>query len=814
MCNIRLLTKARVPAGFGSRRRALSFLVVIVSSIASGVQGVSAVSQGFIENRGQVDERVLCYGGGPRATVFFTREAVVLDLHEEVSPDAEGLSGALEEPEFLRTSGRSPGSQGFALWIRFEGANPSPLIQAKGELPARYNFFLGNDPGRWRTDVRSYEEIVYRDLWPGVDLVFRNHGGELTYEFVGAGPSIKPQFLYEGAEPATGGSRVIVETPLGRIVGIPPAPDESVGRFELGGSDSCAEVGGERDNPSALLWSTFLGGSSTDEGRFVALDASGNPVVTGRTSSPDFPTTSGAYDTSYNNGDDDVFVAKLSSSGTDLLWGTFLGGSGSGTEQGIALVLDSMANPVVTGKTFSSDFPTTSGAYDESYNGEEDVFVAKLSSSGSDLLWSTFLGGSYDDFEYPELGLALDASENPVVTGGTSSSDFPTTPGAYDTSHNGSRDAFVAKLSSTGSNLLWSTFLGGSTDDAACALAVDDSGNLAVAGYAGWSGFPTTPGAYDTSHNGALDVFVAMLSGTGSILFWSTFLGGTAEDVGNALALDDSGNPVVAGYTRSTDYPTTLGAYDESHNGNYDTFLAKLSSSGSSLLWSTYLGGSSNDWLNALTLDAPGDPVVTGSTNSSDFPTTPGAYDESYNGGEDAFVARLSSSGSNLLWSSFLGGSGNDAGFALASDGSENSVVTGISSSSDFPTTPGAYDESSSGADAFVTKLASTPSGSGAPDQTVALIANPVVLTEPNPFHSTVRIRFSVAEPGDVSLVIYDVAGHRLRTLVDGRLDAGGVTWDWDGRDAEGRSVPSGVYFYRLATEAGFEATRRITLFR
>ncbi|MCI0585842.1 MAG: hypothetical protein L0323_03260 [Planctomycetes bacterium] len=326
------------------------------------------------------------------------------------------------------------------------------------------------------------------------------------------------------------------------------------------------------------------------------------------------------------------------------------------------------------------------------------------------LLYSTFLGGTFGGYDYP-YALALDASGAATVAGLTYSGDFPATPGAYDTSFN---DAFVTRLSPSGGSLLFSTFLGGAGQDYPNALAVDASGATTLAGSTASANFPTTAGAYDTTFAGPRDAFVARLSPSGGSLLYSTFLGGTGETDAYALALDSSGSASVAGTTFSIGFPTAAGAYDTSANGYYDAFVSRLSPSGGSLLYSTFLGGANLDTPYALALDASGAVTVAGRSFSSNFPTTAGAYDTSYNGGpilrSDPFVSRLSPSGGSLLYSTLLGGTENDAALALALDGSGAATLTGVTESSDYPTTVGAFDTSFGGlGDSFVTRL--SPSG-------------------------------------------------------------------------------------------------------
>jgi hypothetical protein len=298
--------------------------------------------------------------------------------------------------------------------------------------------------------------------------------------------------------------------------------------------------------------------------------------VSGETASTDFPTTPGAYDRTLS-GRTDAFAAKLSADGSALLWSTFLGGSGSGEDEPWAVTVDGYGNPVVAGVTYCPDFPTTAGAYDVTFSGGfTDAFVAKLSANGSALVWSTFLGGGNGDGDQA-LAIAEDASGDLVVAGRTLSTDFPVTSGAYDGTYNGDGDAFVAKLSADGSALDWATFLGGSHDEAVGDFALDSSQDLVLTGATGSIDFPVTSGAYDGTFNGFVDAFVAKLSADGSVLIWSSFLGGANADTAEGLALDAVGRAVVAGYSDSADFPVTAGAYDSTFNGSRETFVAKVS---------------------------------------------------------------------------------------------------------------------------------------------------------------------------------------------------------------------------------------------
>jgi hypothetical protein len=456
---------------------------------------------------------------------------------------------------------------------------------------------------------------------------------------------------------------------------------------------------------AALVYSTYLGGgfqpgSAGESGKALAVDGTGNVYVTGSTTSADFPTSAGAYDTTQNAMD--VFVTKLDQIGSTLVYSTFLGGGDVDVGRGVAV--DASGQAYVTGETASGDFPTTAGAYDTTHNGRRDVFVSKLSTTGDGLAYSTVIGGAGDD---SSAGIAIDASGNAYVTGSAESNGFPTTAGAFDTSRNGLNDAFVTKIDATGAALSYSTFLGGTgSEEYGRGVAVDSTGYAYVTGSTNAPDFPTTATAYDSTYNGGGDAFVTKVDPTGTGLWYSTFLGGSSGDSALGVAIDESGNAYVTGATTSTDFPTTAGAFDLSANGGpVDAFVTKLDAAGGNLAYSTFVGGSGHDQGNAVAVDASGSAWVAGLTFSADFPTTPGAVDSSASGLNDAFVTKLDATGAALAYSTYLG---PDAVVEQVAVGVGGTVyVTGSTSSNDFPTTLGAYDRSrnGTGSDVFITKI-------------------------------------------------------------------------------------------------------------
>lgn len=459
----------------------------------------------------------------------------------------------------------------------------------------------------------------------------------------------------------------------------------------------------DRTCPSSLALSTYLGGSSNEIGYNIATDGSGNTYITGGTSSPDFPVTPGALNTSYNGGGE-AFVAKLDPTGS-LVWATYLGGSADENAQGIAV--DAAGNVYVTGITNSIDFPTTPGAFQPALAGAHDQWIAKLNPGGSALLYSTYLGGSGEDFGAgAQQGIAVDATGSVYVTGHTRSTNFPTTLGAFQTVLRGGTNAYVTKLNPAGTALVYSTYLGGTDyQQSGQAIAVDSSGDAYVTGVTSASDFPTTPGAFQTSFGGTKDTYVTKLNSAGSALLYSSYFGGSGNDSVFGLALDNDGSVYLSGLTSSSNLPTVSAFQATYGGGGRDAFVAKVNPAGSALVYSSYLGGANDDAALAISLDGTGGVFLVGSTSSTNFPTV-NAVQPMYGGGpQDAFVAQMGPTGSVLTYSSFLGGSGDDAGFDVTRDTAGNAFVTGYTSSTSFPTANAFQGANGGSWDAFIAKI-------------------------------------------------------------------------------------------------------------
>jgi hypothetical protein len=452
-------------------------------------------------------------------------------------------------------------------------------------------------------------------------------------------------------------------------------------------------------------YGTFFGGSSSDYGRSIAVDSNGNIYVTGYTSSSDFPLRN-EYDDSLG-GTWDAFVAKLNGNLGSIFWSTYLGGSGYDFGQGIAV--DSNGNVYVTGYTSSSDFPTAGRPYDNELNGTYDAFVTKFNANGA-LVYSTYLGGSHYDYGYD----IAQYNGSVYVTGTTNSFDFPTTENTYDSTLGGDGDAFMTMLNPAGmgdSDLVFSTYLGGSHIDGGQAIALRMA-DAYVTGFTYSSDFPTSENASDDTLDGTTDAFVTKFGDPmTSSIFYSTYLGGSGDEFGYGITVEMSQYcAFVTGKTNSTDFPTTVGALSRTLSGSSDAFVTKLNATGSSLVYSTYLGGSGTTGEEAgysITVNTSANTAwVTGVTDSSDFPTTGYALDRVLNGTLDAFVSQLNFGGTGLLYSSYLGGNSSDYGNDIAMRATGDVYVIGDTSSIDFPTHEDAFLPNYQGNwDAFVSRM-------------------------------------------------------------------------------------------------------------
>ena len=703
----------------------------------------------FEVNRGQADSQVKFLARGSGYALFLTGNEAVLSLRK---PSAAGrqLSVNLRLPfasslpwpatkKLPRTMDtlippllQNPKSQvqvppAFSnqmpapttVCLKLVDANPKAKVVGLNELPGRSNYFIGNDPKKWRTNIPTYATVRYQDLYPGVDLIYYGNPRQLEYDFVvapGADPSrVRLRFRGAGKLRIDDKGDMVVGANGAEVRFEKPQVYQNVsrtrkaveGRYWMAAANTIGFRVGDYDRSKPLVidpvlaYSTYLGGEEEDVGTGIAVDNAGNAYVTGYTEG-DFPTLNPLQP--YQSADDTAFVTKINSSGSALVYSTYLGGDFGNPGYGIAV--DSAGNAYVTGSTTSSNFPTLNPLQPH-LEGEANAFVAKLNPTGSALVYSTYLGGSVDDVG---MGIAVDNAGNAHVTGGTESTNFPTKNPLQPTYGGGYNNAFVAKINPSGSALVYSTYLGGSVDEAGFGIAVDSSGDTYVTGLAGSPDFPTK-NPLQPALGGGYDAFVAKINPSGSALRYSTYLGGSGTDVGYGIAVDSSANAYVVGATASTNFPTR-NPLQPVYGGGGDAFVAKINPSGSALVYSTYLGGSANDLGLGIAVDNSGNANVTGYTNSTNFPTTAGAFQTSPAGPEatNAFLTALAPSGSALGYSTYLGGSASDFGYGIALDTLGNAYLTGWAFSSNFPTTAAAFQTTFGGAsDVFVAKFENKP---------------------------------------------------------------------------------------------------------
>jgi uncharacterized protein (TIGR03437 family) len=644
--------------------------------------------------------------------------------------------------------------RGGRVRMKLGGANPHARMEALDRLPGTANYFLGREKS-WKTDVTGYGRIRSENVYPGIDLIFHGEGGRLEYdfnvapladpglirlEFTGQRLRVDPEgdlIISTGADETRWKRPEIYQDVNGRRVPVDGRFVVSRGRvrFETARYDRSKEL---VIDPT-LSYSTYLGGSGNEGARGIALDGSGNIYIAGNTTSSNLSTISayqpnfGGETASYLGGD--AFVAKFNSSGA-LVYLTYLGGSAD--DAASALAVDAAGNAYITGQTTSTNFPVVN-PYQSTFGGSGtgsiirtgDAFVAKLSPTGNHLIYSTYLGGGQDD---AGTAIAIDSTGNAYVTGATQSVNFPVTSGVYQGHIAGvggepikpccglpswdPGDAFIAKLDPTGSTLIFSTFLGGTSDDLAFTIALDSSNNIYVGGCTLSSDFPTTPGALQRVWGGidgqneflnTGDGFVTKLNPTGTALIYSTLFGGPGDDCVSAIAVDSSSNVYMTGSTSSANLPATAGAFQPSYKGYFalpfniehlygDAFVAKLNPSGSALVYMSYLGGSANDGGTALAIDGAGNAYVTGFSDSEDFPLASALQSKmAGDGGQaalllygDAFLSVVNPTGTALLYSSYFGGSLDDVGFGLALDTNGNVYIAGETVSSNLPTTSNA----------------------------------------------------------------------------------------------------------------------------
>jgi len=647
----------------------------------------------FVPNRGQVDEKTLFYAKASRYTLWLTKEGLIFDSTRRIkkeSADPERLNPRdMDDPEdvaYDRDVSR----------VVFLNANRNPEVIALDDTEHKVNYFIGNDESKWQTNIQTSRAVLYKELYPCIDLKVYGVEKQIEYDFV-----VKPSgevsdisFEYKVVEKTRIDEKgnLVIKTKFGELEHAKPVCYQIIRgeRVEIqaefkreGGNTYGFQVKEYNKNyeliidPLVLVYSTFLGGSYIDSSRSIAVDSTGSIYVSGYTDSSDFPTKNPIQGSIA--GGVDIFIAKINAPGTALVYSTYLGGSSEDGRCKTAIAVDSEGAVYVGGYTDSYDFPTKN-PIQGSKAGSWDAFITKINASGTALVYSTYLGGS--GHEQSE-DIAVDSEGAAYVAGFTISDDFPT-KNPIQRSNPGTYDAFITKINASGTALVYSTYLCGSGGAVGWGIAVDSEGAAYVGGYTSSVDFPTKKPIQGSHGGGETDAFITKINASGTAFVYSTYLGGSGADSGWGIAVDSEGAVYVSGGTSSIDFPTQ-NPIQRTNAGDKDIFITKVNSSGSALIYSTYLGGSGEDAYGEIAVDSEGAAYVAGQTQSTDFPTK-NPVQVTYAGDGDICLAKVNSSGSALIYSTYLGSRGYEDFNGIAVDSEGAAYVTGFTMEDDFPT--------------------------------------------------------------------------------------------------------------------------------
>jgi archaellum component FlaF (FlaF/FlaG flagellin family) len=690
----------------------------------------------FEANHGQTDPQVKFLSRGSGYSVFLTNGAMVLSLHQlDGAAGPKAVAGSLKRVK------------GPTLQFKLIGASQNPKVIGEDQQPGKVNYFIGNDPAKWHTNVPTYAKVRYKNLYPGIDLLYYGNHRQLEYDFAlspGADPS-RIQFEIKGASQVSldSGANLVLKTSAGDLRFKSPTVYQEAngqrvpveGAYVLTDANHIGFKLARYDTrrplviDPVLVYSTYLGGSGNDQPSGIAVDSTGSVYVAGYTDSTDFPlATLGSLPPGTH-----AFVAKMDATGSNLVYADYLGGSGQ--DFGYALVLDSANDVYVTGSTTSSDFPVVT-PYQASLPGPYSGFLTKISSDGSSLSYSTYLGG--DTWDQPS-SVAIDSSNEVYVAGVTTSQNFPVANAFQSTvlpNEGGLYGSygFLTKFTASGSALVYSTYLGGNSNviqdcgfpcwpspsSVIAGVAVDANGSAYVAGTTNTYNFPVTSGAYLTSDTTLQDTpigFVSKFATSGS-LDYSTYLygsNGNQTEI-SAIAADGAGSAYVTGATFSDGtFPiTSTSICDPSIDGfacGY-AFVTKFDTTASTLLYSTFLGPNNNARPQAIALDASNNAYIL-AASSSDIGFGLINPIQKYSDQGELLIVEIDPAASMELFSTYLGASGDESPWGLAVDSTGALYVAGSTDSRDFPVTQNAFQNLLGGnTDAFVAKIgpASAPS--------------------------------------------------------------------------------------------------------
>ncbi|AXC13141.1 Cell surface protein [Acidisarcina polymorpha] len=767
----------------------------------------------FEANQGQTDSQVRFVSRGQGYSLFLTNREAVLALHKNEPQPVHGRDG---KPALSAKAGKTA-----VVRMELDGASDGLRVVGEEPLPGKSNYFIGSDSSKWHTNVPTYSRVKYTGVYPGIDLVYYGNQQQLEYDFVVA-PNADPKqarLHFAGADKLKlnhdGDLEIIAKE--GEIAFHKPVVYQMkdgqrqpvIGSFRLLAKNTVGFELGSYDRSRELVvdpvlaYSTYLGGTQAEYAEALAVDQDANVYVTGENYSTDFPLTKHPLEKTSTA----VYLTKLNQTGTALDYSTYFVSDVYNTVSPTGLAVDAAGDAYLTGAT-GDGFPTTSGAFQTAYkrtDGNDTGFVAKVNSTGSALVYSTYLGGSGGHIKYENgycQAIAVDAEGNAYVTGYTDSADFPVTKGAYQTTKKSELSAFVTKLNPEGTGLVYSTFLGGTSvaplgeipEDDGYAIVLNSAGEAYVGGSTVFTDFPTTANAFQTVKpspgSSGSSGFVTKLNAAGSGLVFSTFLGGSnpvgTQNFGQpgdfvvGVAVDPQGNVFAVGEASSTDFPVTSNAIQSTAESTLDGFVTKLDPTGSALVYSTYLGGTSftdgglplpGAVVAGVAVNKQGDAFVTGHTIATNFPVTSGAIQRhnlaASKKSTNAFLTEFDPGGS-LLYSTYFGGNGKVPGYSDAYDGGDkaiavaldslgNAYIAGTTISSDFPVTPGAFQtqyQTSIDSDGIHTTFVAKFAFHKPTSTTLVGSSNPAVLGTTVKFTATATLVYGGTPVGDVSFSV------------------------------------------------------------
>ena len=781
----------------------------------------------FIENIGQIRD---LKGKKKTDVLFFTRSQGV-DMYITKT----GITYVFRKVEG-DAKDKNKKSRCYRLDMEFAGMNKIFNIKKELAIEQQFNYYTPEYPNG--ISPKAYKKITIENIYNGTDLVYYEKEGNMKYDLIiRAGAYVsKIKMIYKGAGSVyleKDGS-MIVTTPMGEIREEKPYTySRNTGKkiecsYKVIDNSVCFNIPKYDDSEDIIIdpvriWATYYGGSLGDGGTGISTDNSGNLYISGTTQSNNLPTQtlSGAYNqTIHGGGLNDIFILKFNSAGARI-WATYYGGSID--DYGSSNCTDNSGNLYVLGITKSTNFPTQTltGAYNQStIGGSIDAVILKFDSNGA-RTWATYYGGNNHDYSN---SICTDNSNNQYITGNTKSNNFPTQilSGAYNQAYSSGEDIFILKFNNSNARI-WATYYGGSNIESGNKIYTDNSDNIYVAGNTNSTNFPTDTltGAYNqTSLGGSADAVILKFNGS-CARTWATYYGGSSDDFAGGIFTDYTGNLYVSGNTGGSNFPiqSLSGAYNQPTfgGGSSDIFLLKFNNS-YVRTWATYYGGSNNEYLYGFSTDDSSNLYVTGFTQSTNFPiqTLAGAYNQATLGGSmDAYILNFDNSCART-WATYYGGSADDGGSRVSTDIPGTIYFLGWTNGINFPLKflPGAYNQSvhGGGVDTYILRFGDLPSA----------IKN--ISTEkpskyylhqnyPNPFNPITNIRFDIPRSALVKIVIYNVLGKELKTLINNNLHAGRYEVNWPAPSGEGSNYPSGVYFYKIITD-GFVDVRKMLLIK